>query len=218
MSRKDLVVLAADRDMEQALRGILSRPQAIGIRPVTFDIFAHPEHDGACARRGVSFLVNFLRTHDFGLLVFDHEGSGREGTDRRELQRALDAQFAGSGWARRARTIVVSPELEAWVWSPSPHVDDVMGWKGRRPGLREWLVEHGLLEKGQVKPRRPKEALHAALRRVGVARSASLYRMLAERVSLRTCVDPTFLSLRNTLQEWFPAGSADCATPAAGVR
>ncbi len=32
MNRKDLVVLAADKDMEYALKGLLSRPQALGIR------------------------------------------------------------------------------------------------------------------------------------------------------------------------------------------
>ena len=31
---KDLVILAADKDLEFALRGMLSRPEALGIRPV----------------------------------------------------------------------------------------------------------------------------------------------------------------------------------------
>ena len=38
MNRKDLVVLAADKDMEYALKGLLSRPQALGIRKIEVDI------------------------------------------------------------------------------------------------------------------------------------------------------------------------------------
>ena len=204
MTRKDLVVLAADKDMEQTLRGLLARPQALDIRPVAFDVFVHPEHDAACVRRGVSFLSSFARRYDHGLLLFDHEGSGREGVSRLEIQRALNREFAGSGWEERARAIVVSPELEAWVWSPSPHVDEVAGWKNRQPALRDWLITMGLWSEGDVKPRQPKEAFRAALRAASVARSASLYRSLAERVSLRYCADASFQELRSTLREWFP--------------
>ena len=58
---KDLVILAADKDLEFALRGMLSRPEALGIRPVeaNTDIFVEPEHDPACALRGVDFLCGF---------------------------------------------------------------------------------------------------------------------------------------------------------------
>ena len=217
MTRKDLVVLAADKDMEQTLQGLLARPPALDIRPIAFDIFVHPEHDPACARRGVSFLSRFARTYDHGLLLFDHEGSGREGVSRLEIQNDLNREFAGSGWEERARAIVVSPELEAWVWSPSPHVDEVAGWRNRQPALRDWLIEIGRLREGDVKPRQPKEAFQAALRAASVARSSSLYRSLAEKVSLRSCEDASFQELRSTLREWFPqdipegdaVGSAD---------
>ena len=190
--------------MEQTLRGLLSRPHAVGIRPLAFDIFVHPQHDAACARRGVAFLSNFSETYHHGLLMFDHEGSGREPTAPEEIEQALNREFADSGWAQRARAIVISPELEAWVWSPSPHVEEVAGWKRRRPALREWLIDRGLLHEGEPKPRRPKEAFREALRAASVARSSSLYRLLAERVSLQHCADASYRELRNTLQEWFP--------------
>ena len=50
MTRRDLVVLAADKDMEHALRGLLSRHESLPIRQIVFDIFVHPEHHAACAR------------------------------------------------------------------------------------------------------------------------------------------------------------------------
>ena len=200
----DLVVLVADKDMRLTLRGVLSRPLAVGIRPIAFDIYTHYEHDGACATEGVSFLSRFSRTHAHGLLLFDHEGSGREDSARVEIQEALNYDLSVAGWDGRAQAIVITPELEAWVWSDSPHLDEVTGWKGRNPSLREWLRRSGHLREGEVKPSRPKEAFRAALRQTRVPRSSALFEMLAERVSLRRCEDESFLELSNTLRAWFP--------------
>ena len=210
---KDLVALVADKDMEHTLAGLLSRPRALGIRPVQFDVFVHPEHDPGCALRGVSFLSHFAEQYGYGLLMFDHEGSGRESNPATDLRESLDADFADSPWGERARTIVLSPELEAWVWSDSPHVDDAAGWKGRRPRLRAWLMKQGWLDGKSMKPARPKEAFQAALRVAGRARSSSLYQRIAERVSVQQCTDSSFLEFRSTLQRWFPHEQPGLAGP-----
>ena len=201
---KDLVVLAADKDLEYALKGLLARPEALGIRPVEVDIFVEPEHDPACARRGVDFMANLSEQYRYGLLMFDHEGSGSESRQPQEMQEDLNSGFAGSPWGERARAIVLSPELEIWIWNASPHVEDVSGWKNHRPGLQSWLIEQGYLRAGEVKPKRPKEAFEAALREVRKPRSASLYQQIAERVSLRRCKDTAFLELKGILSHWFP--------------
>ena len=202
----DLVVLVADKDMEQALRGLLTRHQSLGIRPLTFDIFSHPQHDPACVRHGVTYLSNFSAQYDHGLLLFDHKGCGREQVAPETLQRTLNHDFSGTNWGERAKAIVIAPELEVWVWNESPNVDLVAGWRGRSPRLRDWLVAKGLLREGDSKPHDPKDAFHAALREVGTARSASLYRQLAETVSLQACEDRSFRELKSTLQTWFPSG------------
>ena len=204
MTTRDLVVLAADKDLEHALRGLLARSEALGIRPIAFDVFVHPRHDAACARQGVAFLANLSGRYDHGLLMFDHEGSGKEKQPPQTVQRSLDKELAATTWGDRARSIVLAPELEAWVWSDSPHVDDVAGWKTRHPPLRRWLNEQDWLDGRAPKPSRPKEAFHAALHEARVARSASLYRRLAERVSVQRCTDRAFQEFRSTLQRWFP--------------
>ncbi len=204
MTEKDLVVLVADKDMQHALKGLLSRPRAMGIRPIAHDIHVHPQHDPACVREGLSFLSDFVKQYRHGLLLFDHQGSGRETTAPEELQREMDQRFASSLWGERARTVVVDPELEAWVWSDSPHVAKVAGWSGRKPPLRDWLVENGWMSAGALKSPCPKEAFHAALHAAGIPRSTSLYQQIAERVSLKGCKDRSFQRLRCTLQEWFP--------------
>ena len=202
---KDLVILAADKDLEYALKGLLARPEALGIRPVDADIFVEPEHDPACALRGVDFLGNLSAQYGHGLLIFDHKGSGREAMTPQDLQTSLNKAFAGSVWGERARAVVLSPELEAWIWSDSPHVDAVAGWRYRDPKLRLWLIEQNYLRESEAKPKRPKEAFEAALREAQKPRSASLYQQMAERVSLRRCTDAAFLELKGILSDWFPS-------------
>ena len=113
-----------------------------------------------------------------------------------EMQNDLNREFEDS-WGKRARAIVLDPELEAWVWSDSPHVAVVAGWKNQRPPLRRWLIGQGYLQEGATKPAQPKEALEAALHTV--RKSASLYRQLAK--------DSAFLELKTILTAWFPADS-----------
>lgn len=205
MSRKDLVVLVADKHMQSALSRLLrSRTAAMQMRDVASDVFAHPQHDPACAREGVSFLARFAASYKHGLLVFDHEGSGKERTPPAVLQHELDEDFAQSAWGDRAKAIVVDPELEAWVWSRSPHVAAAVGWTGQSPRLRDWLVSEGWLRPGATKPERPKEALDAALRRTRLPHSAALFDQLAGSVSVERCQDRSFRDLKATLRKWFP--------------
>ena len=200
---KELVVLAADKDLQFALEGLLARSEALGIRPIEKDIFVEPEHDPGCALRGVEFLRPFANQYRHGLLIFDHEGSGREGHARKQLQDDLNRAFAGFWGEHRACAIVIAPELEAWVWSTSPHVAEIAGWGSRHTKLRRWLVQQRWLGRDEIKPARPKEAFQATLRQARHPRSASLYRQLAERVSLQDCEDEAFREFRDVLRTWF---------------
>jgi len=111
----------------------------------------------------------------------------------------------GRWWGDKAKAIILIPVLEIWVWSDSPHVDEILGWKDRTPALREWLIREGWLKKRALKPDRPKEAFEAALREAQTPKSSSLFRQLAERVSFERCVDSAFNELKIVLREWFPA-------------
>ena len=206
MNKRDLIVLVADRDMEGALKALLSRHQSLGIQAIDYDIIVHSGHDAVCAQQGVKFLSNFTNQYRYALLMFDHEGSGRENVTPEQLGNSLNAEFANSAWGQSARAIILVPELEAWIWSDSPHVEDVMGWKNRQPTLREWLIQRGLLQDGQVKPEKPKETFRAALREASTPRSSSLYFQLAGRVSFNRCRDKAFLQLKEVLSEWFSDG------------
>ena len=204
MNSKDLIVLAADKDMAQTLRGLFERPEALGIRTIDADIRVEEQHDPGCAQRGVTFLSIFSRQYRHGLLMFDHHGSGREKIPPLELQRDLNKEIGRTGWEDRAKAIVLEPELEAWVWGVSPHVAEVAGWKNGNSKLRRWLRDEAWLKEGEVKPEQPALAFKAALRKARKSRSSSLYYRLAQKVSLARCEDRAFQELKEALREWFP--------------
>lgn len=199
----DLLVLAADKDMECAFAGILARRQSLGIRQVEVRILSHPEKDPGCLQRSHEYVRLFLNQYRYVIVAFDLDGCGRTGSSREDLESEVEANLGRNGWEDRAAAIVIEPELEAWVWSDSPVVDTILGWQGKQPDLRQWLISQSLLDPDDAKPRRPKEAAQAALRLAQKPRSSALYRQLAETVSLERCVDPSFAKLKSTLQRWF---------------
>ncbi|MSR58466.1 MAG: hypothetical protein EXS05_12570 [Planctomycetaceae bacterium] len=202
--RGDLVILAADLDTESALRGLLSRPEALGIRPLAAQIYRHPGRDPGCRTQAHEYLRSFCNQYDHALVVFDREGCGRERISRVEIEQDIERLLSSNGWESRAAVVVIDPELENWVWSDSPHVDAVCGWSGKSPALRNWLIQRGFLNAGNTKPAPPKQAFREALREVRKQPSASLFTELANRVSLARCSDPAFQKMKSTLQTWFP--------------
>jgi len=200
---KDLAVLIADKNMEGALRGLLSRPQSLGLRDISCDLYVHPERDPGCLRRGHDFLRPFSQRYAHGLVVFDREGSGQETIDRSLLEQQVELRLASAGWNDRAAAVVIDPELEVWVWNDSPHVESALGWEAGGLALRDWLKQKGWLLEGANKPIQPKKAVEEALRISRRPRSSSIYHQLAQRVSFDRCIDPSFLRLRQILVRWF---------------
>lgn len=201
----ELIILVADKNMEFAVKGILSRFHALGIREVAHAIHVHPENDPGCLLRGHLFLSLFVNQYAHALIVLDREGSGQERSSRETLESELEERLNQSGWDNRAAAVVIDPELEMWVWSDSPHVDSVLGWEGKEPALRSWLQERKYLQEGRIKPGRPKEAMEQALRTARKPRSSSIYQQLARKVSLERCTVSSFVKLKTILQGWFPS-------------
>jgi hypothetical protein len=201
----DLVVLTADKNMKFAMEGLLNRPQALGVRPISAVYYIHPESDPGCLLHADAFLRPFVRRFAHAIVMFDQDGCGKDKRTRGELEQQLALELSRSGWAERAAVIVIDPELENWVFSNSSEVDAAMGWSRNNPSLRTWLVEQNYLAAGEIKPVRPKEAMEAALRHVRMPRSSSIYGNLAQHVGIGRCTDGAFQKLKATLREWFPA-------------
>ena len=117
---KDLVILVADKNMEFALKGILSRYHSMKIRDITREIYVHPEKDPGCLLRGHLFMRPFVNRFAHALVLLDRVGSGQERSARDELEIEIDKRLSSSGWGDRASAVVIEPELDIWVWSDSP--------------------------------------------------------------------------------------------------
>ncbi len=205
MNEKDLVVLVADGDIQETVIGLLSRPQALHIRELSFDLFRHRRHDNGCFRESPDFLRPMIPVYRHCLVIFDHHGCGREPKlNATEVEEDVRCRLADSGWGDRAGVVVINPELESWVWSDSPHVDRCLGWQGRDPSLRTWLRDNDYWTEDTLKPTDPKAAVEAVLRTTRKPRSSSIYLQLAQNVSLDRCTDPAFRRLKCLLQHWFP--------------
>ncbi len=175
MSVSDLVVLVADKDMEQTVRGLLARSPSLGIRAIPdARIFVHMGRDSGCRTQCQDFLRSLQKQYRFAIVIFDLEGSGGETSARSDLEQSIERKLYANGWNQRAAVIALEPELEVWVWSDSPEVDEILGWAGRDPGLREWIRDRFELTELR-KPQRPKEAMRAALREARKQPSAALF-------------------------------------------
>lgn len=202
---KDLAVLVADNNMAAVMQSLLARNRALHIRALEADVFVHPRRDPGCVHEAHLFLAALLNEYDYSLVLFDHQGSGQEQLVPAELARQVTDRLAAAGWRSRSRTIVLAPELEVWVWSSSPHVAACLGWENRTPDLRTWLQSRGHWPAAAAKPGNPKAAMEAALREVRRPRSSAIYAQLANKVSLHGHSEPAFVTLVETLQEWFGA-------------
>lgn len=201
--QKDLVVLVPDRNTEFAVKGVLTRPQALGIREISSEIFVHIGRDAGCYLGSHDFLRPMCQKFQHALVIFDRVGCGREDHPREEIEEKVGLKLAVSGWEDRAAVVVIDPELEAWVWSDSPEVVSCLGWTSDLANLRRWLSKNGWWPSSSLKPPDPKLAVEQVLRKVRKPRSSAIYEQLARCVSFQRCTDPAFLKFRHIMREWF---------------
>ncbi len=202
-AQRDLMVLVADTEMAQTIKGLLDRPASLATAHVDVNVERHPGRDSGCRIGAVDFLRPFLGRYRYALVVFDLHGSGSTST-REATQREVDANLARNGWENRGKAIVIEPELEAWVWGRSPRVADVLGWTAGYADLRRWLHSEGLWPDGEAKPPDPRTAMKKTMAKTRLRKSPRVFFDLANAVSLDKCRDPSFGDLRATLHSWFP--------------
>ena len=203
----DLVVLVADRHMEQAFIGLLEKPNRLNIRDIEFRIYVHPRHDPGCRLQAVDFLRPFQQSSRYALVAFDRAGFGSE-LPPDQIQDDVERKLSLNGWKQRCQVIVIDPELETWVWMRSAAVSQALGWDTEFNALEQWLRNRNLWPSGQPKPIDPKEAMEAAMRHAPASkrprRSSALFKRIATSAQLSACCDPAFVHLRETLHSWFP--------------
>ena len=205
---KDLMVLAADTQMQRTIETLLKhRRSSLAIASeFSADVLSHPNQDPGCRTNAGKILEPRRSTYGKAIVVFDYQGCGERRVGAVELENRLEEQFSRAGWTQdRIAFIVLEPELEAWLFGASfHHIERVVGWS-QPENIRPWLIGRGLLLPNITKPRDPKAAFEAVLHRQRIPPSAKLFADLARRVSLAHCEDRAFQKFRTTLQRWFPA-------------
>ena len=197
-------MLVADQDMAETLKAVLDRPKSLGIRPIQHDVVRHLRRDAGCCRDASRRLRPYPDRYRKAIVIFDKDGCGREDDSRTHIQRDVEQDLASNGWdGDRAKAVVIEPELEAWVWTGSPHAARVLGWQRGYDDLKGWLVARELWLEGNAKPTDPKAAMKAVLRETNGAHSAALFGDLAKRTTWRGCQCPAFAELKSVLKRWF---------------
>ena len=199
----DLVCLVADKNMEAAIEQLFERPKSLGTRAFKFKVRKHQEHDPGCFKNSEEILDLYCSDAEHALVILDYDWGGVPASNGSELEDKLEHSLNNryeEGWAR---AVVIEPELEAWVFSTSPHVANILGWPSNQD-LRFFLTSSDLWIPEESKPSDPKAALEAALVQKRIPRSSSIYRQLAERVGTKSCTDRSFVRLKSLLKGWFP--------------
>lgn len=209
----DLLFLVADKNMAEAVGGLLERDQVhriVGCSRFEFDArrdikVAAGQNDPGLYVRANELLRPLAADYAHAVVIVDEEWEGSPGAEKIEL--ALRRHLDDAGWAEAMSLgLVVRPEADVWLWSDSPHSATALGWTSWDV-LRPRLEQQGLLAAGQRKPERPKEAAEWALRNCGkkAPRSAALYRRVSSQVSIQRCEDDALARLLSALRSWFPA-------------
>ena len=203
----DLFRLVADRNMEAAVSGLLGRPHSLGIRKIRYQVRTHGFRDPGCFHRADDVLKLFRSKARHAIVMLDQAWDGVPCDTSEETEESLRQRLRRVGMSAWACPIVIEPELEAWVFSGSPHVERILGWSNRSPRLRDALEGRALWRAGDAKPHDPKAAIEWALAEVRVNRTSKIYSELAERVSTLNCTDQSFQRFRRLLRQWFPVVS-----------
>jgi hypothetical protein len=183
---KDLYVLAADADMEAVFRAVLTRPDSLGIRPISFALKLYWKHDAGVFREGPELLRAVPKGEfQFFLVAFDHDGSGCN-TRPAECAKIVQQRLDSCTFTDRSAVIVIAPELEEWLWCHPPAIGNAQ---------ELWAIAD------------PKERLHQVfLRRDKRKPRPRDYEQIATRADLQAWnSSPSFRIMKTTLQNWFPA-------------
>lgn len=205
---KDLLLYVADADAEAFIRSMLNKPEALGIREITFDIERHPLRDSGMVQTGAELARMKKGKYKKALLAWDYHGSGRDHRMTPEdlctdIQRKLDT-FT---WSENSAVVIFVPELEQWLWFS----DNAMlaYYNITSVTLRTWLEERSeKLRKSvdDLKSEQPKElfefVVRERLKRTISPRDFGELGKCAGVGRLMACA--SFRSIVEKLREWFP--------------
>lgn len=212
---KDLLIYVADADALAFMRSTLEKHQALGIRPISFDIERHPQRDAGMMQSGAELARMKKRYYHKALLMWDHHGSGRDHKQGpsdvgKDIQDKLDSYT----WCGKSAVVVLVPELEQWLWHCENAVAAHCGVTVAQ--LEQWVDDcaQRLRNDGDViKREQPKELFEYVMRN-SLKRTISPrdFEEIGKRASVTALLGcDSFRSIVEVLRLWFPLEAvADC--------
>lgn len=207
---RDCIFLVADSNMRACIEGFLGRPEyAKRLRTGLFAFDAQKDlivdeggSDPGVYRRAHELLKSYRATHSHAVVILDNQWDGSPGAV--QIGASIRENLENAGWPAEAiAVIVIDPELEAWFWQDSVHIERAVAHVGP-PTLRAKCEQDGTWPADRPKPTDPKQLLETMLRRANRPRSSSVYREVTSVVTVRSCEDPAFQLLCEHLRRWFP--------------
>lgn len=207
---RDCIFLLADKNMQAAFEGFLTRPgfyQSIRCGQFDFDPrqdvrVAAGDNDPGLFTRGHELLSPFQSSHHRAIVVLDAAWGGSPGVNA--IKERLSTRITSTGWQEGTfQVIVIDPELENWIWQKNNHVACGLGYANIEALMAEAVIQDAW-PNDATKPTQPKEALEAILQRKRIPRSSAIYKKITSQVSIRRCRDGAFQELLTALQTWFP--------------
>lgn len=213
----DLIVLASDAEMKSLLERLIERGQAgrSCTRPFRWRCLRDPRRDTVW-REPHRPLALFLEMDCSFLVVWDHQGSGREEQRPEDLESEAVRRLTEHGVPRdRVLAVAFEPELEI-SWRPAwPRVKQIVAEERREEPPDDSMI---LTAAQRVNPRLripddfeaalaryPKELFEALVRLLRLRRSPPLYAKLGERISLRAVKrEPALARVANAISNWLP--------------
>jgi len=206
---KDLLVFVADADAQAFMRGILEKPRALGIRPISVDIDRHPLKDPGMVQTGPE--LTGMRKEDYQkvILMFDFHGSGREhrmtsDTLRTQLQARLDSLT----WTGNSSVAVLVPELEYWCWYCETAIR--RHYQVKEDNLARWTSQEATdlgISLDDLKLQQPKELFEYVVKdRLRRTISPRDFYEIGRLASVKALLkSDSFKSIVTALRGWFPS-------------
>lgn len=205
---KDLLVYAADADAMAFMRAMLGKPQALGIRAISFDIERHPLRDSGMVQSGAELVRMKKGSYHKALLMWDHHGSGRDHKQTPEVVQAdIQGKLDSYTWKGNSAITILVPELEQWLWFCESAVAAHYGIVATQ--LAQWVDERAAkLGKtpDALKKDQPKELFeHVVRERIRRTISPRDFEEIGNRAGVNGLLEcPSFSAIVGTLRAWFP--------------
>ena len=205
---KDLFLLTADADALAFMKSILSRHEALGIRPITFEHMRHPMRDSGVIKDGPETARLYKGKCNKALLLWDYHGSGHEKRySAVDSANIIQDRLDGVTWSDNSGAVAVAPELEEWLWHSVSSV--AAYFRVEQAQLIGWMNEYATKKRSTVEKVTkdlPKELFEfICIDKLKRSISPSDFEEIGKIVIINELqVSGSFSKIIALLQSWFP--------------